>query len=180
MDDNRLLGLLLVFVPLSLLSFGGGQAVVADIQHQTVGVWGWLTGAQFSDVYGISRAAPGPSTLIAALIGYQVAGLIGAIVATLGIYIPSSVVVYTAASWWQKHPESRLKRSFERGLAPVAIGLVFAGAVAVIEAGPMTWFTLGTTAICGCVLYFTRTSPYWLVLIVGCVFFGLNFVGLHV
>ncbi len=179
-DNNRLLGLILVFVPLSLLSFGGGQAVVADIQHQTVGVWGWLTGQQFSDVYGISRAAPGPSTLIAALIGYQVAGFTGAVVATLAIYIPSSIVVSTVASWWQKHPDSRLKRSFERGLAPVAIGLVFAGALAVIEAGPMTWFTLATTVICCGVLYFTKTSPYWLVIIVGLIFLGFSFGGLHV
>ena len=180
MDINRLIGLMVVFVPLSLLSFGGGQAVVADIQHQTVGVWGWLTGQQFSDVYGISRAAPGPSTLIAALIGYQVAGFVGAVVATLAIYVPSSIVVSVTASWWQRHPDSRLKRSFERALSPVAIGLVFAGALAVIQAGPMTWFTLGTTAICCCVLYFTKTSPYWLVLIVGGIFLGLSFGGLSV
>ena len=180
MDVNRLLGLVIVFVPLSLLSFGGGQAVVADIQHQTVGVWGWLTGPQFSDAYGISRAAPGPSTLIAALIGYQVAGFVGAVVATLAIYIPSCIVVSTVATWWQRHPDSRLKRSFERGLAPVALGLVFAGALAVIEAGPMTWFTLATTAICCAVLYFTKTSPYWLVLIVGGIFYGLNVAGLSV
>jgi chromate transporter len=180
MDDNRLLGLIFVFVPLSLLSFGGGQAVVAEIQHQTVGVWGWLSGAQFSDAYGISRAAPGPSTLIAALIGYQVAGFAGAVVATLAIYIPSSIVVAISASWWQKHPDSRIKRSFERALAPVAMGLVFAGVVAVIEAGPITWFTLSTTAICTAVLYLTKTSPYWLVIVVGLIYLGLSFAGLSV
>ena len=43
MDDNRLLGLILVFAPLSILSFGGGQAIIADMQHQTVDVWGWLS-----------------------------------------------------------------------------------------------------------------------------------------
>jgi len=180
MDDNRLLGLILVFVPLSLLSFGGGQAVVAEIQHQTVGVWGWLSGSQFSDAYGISRAAPGPSTLIAALIGYQVAGFAGAVVATLAIYIPSSIVVSVTASWWQNHPDSRFKRSFERSLAPVAMGLVFAGVVAVIEAGPITWFTLSTTAICCAVLYFTKTSPYWLVIVVGLLYWGLSIAGLSV
>ena len=180
MDDNRLLGLLFVFVPLSLLSFGGGQAVVAEIQHQTVSQWGWLSGAQFSDAYGISRAAPGPSTLIAALIGYQVAGILGAVVATLAIFVPSSIVVAVTASWWQNHPDSRFKRSFERALAPVAMGLVFAGALAVIEAGPMTWFTLATTTICCAVLYFTKTSPYWLVIGVGLIYLGLSFGGLTV
>jgi chromate transporter len=180
MDDNRLLGLIYVFVPLSLLSFGGGQAVVAEIQHQTVGVWGWLSGQQFSDAYGISRAAPGPSTLIAALIGYQVAGFFGSLVATLAIYIPSSIVVAFTASWWQRHPESRFKRAFERSLGPVAMGLVFAGALAVIEAGPITWFTLGTTAVCCAILYVTKISPYWLVIVVGGAFFGLSLAGLSV
>ena len=180
MDDNRLLGLIIVFVPLSLLSFGGGQAVVAEIQHQTVSVWGWLSGPQFSDAYGISRAAPGPSTLIAALIGYQVAGYLGAAVATLAIFVPSSIVVSITASWWQNHPDSRFKRSFERSLSPVAMGLVFAGVVAVVEAGPITWFTLATTGICCAVLYFTKTSPYWLVIIVGLIYLGLSFGGLSV
>ena len=180
MEDNRLLGLLIVFVPLSLLSFGGGQAVIADIQHQTVIQWGWLTGPQFSDAYGISRAAPGPSTLIAALIGYQVAGFIGAVVATLAIYIPSSIVVSITASWWQRTGDTRFKRSFERSLGPVAMGLMFAGAVAVIEAGPMTWFTLATTTLCGLLLFFTKLSPYWLVLSVGLIYLALSFGGLSV
>ena len=67
MLDSRLIGLILVFVPLSLLSFGGGQAIVADIQYQTVEVHKWLTNSEFVDMFAISRASPGPSTLIAAL-----------------------------------------------------------------------------------------------------------------
>ena len=178
--NDKLLGLLIVFVPMSLLSFGGGQAVVAEIQHQTVSQWGWLTSAQFSDAYGISRAAPGPSTLIAALIGYQVAGILGAVVATLAIFVPSSIILAVTANWWQNHPNSRFKRSFERALSPVAMGLVFAGALAVIEAGPVNWLTLATTGICCAVLYFTKTSPYWLVISVGGIYLGLSLLGMTV
>src|SRR5206468_2888254 len=79
--DSRMLGLFLVFAPLSLMSFGGGQAIIADMQHQTVDVQHWMSGRDFVDLFAISRAAPGPSTLIAALIGWNVAGLGGAIVA---------------------------------------------------------------------------------------------------
>ncbi|HEX2724542.1 MAG TPA: chromate transporter, partial [Beijerinckiaceae bacterium] len=61
--DNRLVALFAVFAPLSLLSFGGGQAIVADIQHQTVDVYGFLSNQEFADLFAISRAAPGPSTL---------------------------------------------------------------------------------------------------------------------
>jgi chromate transporter len=177
MIDQRLIGLVLVFAPLSLLSFGGGQAVVADIQHQTVGVQQWLTGPQFTDMFAISRAAPGPSTLIAALIGYQISGFLGAIVATLAIYVPSSIVVYYVTFWWQKHPKSLLKIAVENGLSPVAIGLIFAGALAVIQSAPVTALTLATTALCTAVLYFTKASPYLLVLGVAGSFLALVLAG---
>lgn len=173
---DRLLGVLIVFVPLSLLSFGGGQAIVADIQHQTVDVHGWLTNAQFTDMFAISRASPGPSTLIAALIGYQVAGFAGALVACFAIYIPSSVVVYAASTWWQRHRVSPLKTAIERGLAPVAIGLIFAGALAVIQASGAGLLSLATTAACALVLYYSKTSPYVVVLSVAVLYLGLQFV----
>jgi chromate transporter len=96
MSDNRLLGLVLVFAPLSALSFGGGQAIIADMQHQTV-AQGWLSDTEFADLFAISRAAPGPSTLISALIGWQVAGLVGALVATLAMYAFSSSFMQRAA-----------------------------------------------------------------------------------
>jgi chromate transporter len=62
--DNKLLGLFIVFAPLSLLSFGGGQAIVTDIQYQTVEVHGYLTNQQFADLFAVSRAAPGPKPLV--------------------------------------------------------------------------------------------------------------------
>ena len=78
-------------------------------------------------MFAISRASPGPSTLIAALIGWHVDGFTGALAAVLAMYIPSSIVVYAAASWWQRSEASPLRIAIERGLAPVAIGLIFAG-----------------------------------------------------
>ncbi len=163
MADNRLLGLALVFAPLSILSFGGGQAIVPEIQHQSVVVHGWLSDAQFTDLFAISRAAPGPSTLIAALIGWQVAGLLGAVLATLAIYVPSSVVVYAAASWWQRNEGSLVRRAIERGLAPVAVGLIFAGAVTVLRAAHADALALATTAVATAALYFTKVNSYTLV-----------------
>ncbi len=178
MTDNRLVGLILVFAPLSMLSFGGGQAVVADMQYQVVTVWGWLTGPQFNDLFAISRAAPGPASLIAALIGYQIAGVVGSIVACIAIFLPSSIILYFTANWWQNHPDSRLKRSFERALGPVAVGLLFAGALAIIRSMPMNPITWINLAVCTAVLYFTKFSPYMLVGIVAVTFLTLSLTGL--
>ena len=176
MFDSRLVGLIIVFAPLSILSFGGGQAIVADIQHQTVDVHHWLTNAQFTDMYAVSRAAPGPSTLVAALIGWQVYGFWGALVATLAIYIPSSIVVYGATSWWHRHEGSPWRVAIEKGLGPIALGLISAGVLAVLEAAHIVDVSrmipridplgLGTTLASAGVLYFTKVSPYLLVAVV--------------
>jgi len=158
--DSRLVSLVLTFAPLSLVAFGGGQAVVADIQHQTVTVHGWLSGREFTDVFAISRAAPGPSTLIVALIGWQVAGFWGALVGILAIFIPSSLLVYALGTWWIRHRGSTWTNAIERGLAPVAVGLIFAGALAGIQASSVDALRLGTVAAAAAVLYFTKLGPY--------------------
>ncbi len=176
MFDSRLIGLIVVFAPLSLFSFGGGQAIMADIQHQTVGVHGWLTDQQFTDMFALSRAAPGPATLIAALIGWQVYGLLGSVVATLAIYVPSSLVVYGAVSWWLRKHGSPWRAAIEQGLAPVAVGLIFAGVLAVAQAAHMNALGLATTAISAAVLYFTKLSPYVLIGVAVVVYAGLQFV----
>ena len=147
MNTERLLVLALVFAPLSLLSFGGGQAIIADMQHQTVDIHHWMTGPEFADFFALSRAAPGPSTLISALIGWKVAGPLGAIVATLAIYIPSSFAVYGAVRWWHASSDSAWRGALERGLAPVAVGLVFAGAVAVMQAAQVNALQIFTTLL---------------------------------
>ena len=184
MFDSRLVGLIFVFVPLSLLSFGGGQAIVADIQYQTVMVHGWLTNQQFTDMYAISRAAPGPSTLIAALIGWQVSGFWGAIVATLAIYIPSSIVVYRVSIWWHANTQSPWRHAIERGLAPVALGLIFAGIVAVLRAARILDESnvdlLGLATVLGsaALLHFTKISPYLLIGIVALLYGSLAYSGM--
>lgn len=158
--NDRLLGLVLVFVPLSLLSFGGGQAIIADMQHQTVAVHGWLSDGEFVDLFALSRAAPGPTTLIAALIGWQVAGLAGALVAALAIYVPSSIVVYAATRWWHRRQGSVWREALERGLAPIAVGLIFAGVYTVIRAAHLDWLGLTTLGAALVLLLATRVGPY--------------------
>ncbi len=174
--DNRLLGLVLVFAPLSLVSFGGGQAIIADMQHQTVDVQQWLSGNQFAELFAISRAAPGPSTLIAALIGWQVAGFLGALVATLSIYVPSSIVVYGATRWWHARRDSPWRGILERGLAPIAVGLVFAAALSVIQAAGAGPLQIATALAACLLLIFTNVSAYMLMAAAALLFAAATFV----
>ncbi|MBX5493560.1 MAG: chromate transporter, partial [Chloroflexi bacterium] len=74
MTARVLLDLILVFAPLSLVAVGGVMVVLPDIHRQVVEVHGWLTDAQFADLFALARAAPGPNVLLVSLIGWQAAG----------------------------------------------------------------------------------------------------------
>jgi chromate transporter len=119
-----LLTLAVVFVPLSLLSIGGGASLLADMEHQSVAVQGRTTSREFADLFAISRAAPGPGTMLSALIGWRAAGWAGAITATVALYLPPSLLACGAARLWERWRGSAWHSAIERGLAPIAAGLI--------------------------------------------------------
>jgi chromate transporter len=176
--DNLLLRLILVFAPLSALSIGGGQAIIADIQHQTVDVYHWFSNQEFADMFAISRATPGPNTLIASLIGWHLGGLAGMLVATLAMYIPSSLMFMTATVFWHRNEKSRWRVAIERGLAPIAVGLIFAGALAILQALHLGLLGWSTTIAAMAVLYYTKTNPYTVIFAVLVLYIGVSFLGL--
>ena len=127
------LGLLAVFVPFSLAAVGGGPSIFASLQHETVDVRHWLTAREFIELFSVARAAPGPATMIAALIGWHVGGLLGAFVAAVAIFLPSSLLCYFVAKAWNVYRGREWHTALEEGLAPVAAGLIFAGALAIFQ-----------------------------------------------
>jgi chromate transporter len=140
-DWRDLLALILVFGPLSLFSIGGGASLLAEIEHQSVAVHHWTTHREFADLFAISRAAPGPGTMLSTLIGWKVAGWSGALTATLALYLPSSLVAFGVSKMWGRWRGSPWHGAIERGLAPIAAGLVLAGGLAVLQAagGAAVW-----------------------------------------
>jgi chromate transporter len=85
------------------------------------------------EFFAISRAAPGPGSMLTTLIGWHVGGLFGALVATLALFVPSSLICYGAAAVWQRHRGKRWHSALEQGLAPIGIGLVLAGALSILS-----------------------------------------------
>ena len=132
-DEELPLALLAVFVPFSLVSIGGGTSIIAGIQHQAVDVHHWVTAREFVELFAISRAAPGPGSMLTTLIGWHAGGLVGALVATLALFVPSSLLCYGAAAVWRRHHGKRWHTALERGLAPVGIGLILAGALSILR-----------------------------------------------
>ena len=135
MRPHLLLALAAVFAPLSLATIGGGQSVLSEIHRQAVTEHGWLTEQGFLTLFALSRLAPGPGSLLVTLIGWAVAGWAGALVASVAIFVPSSLLLYGLARLWARHRGARWQVAIERGLAPVAAGLILAAALTVAGGG---------------------------------------------
>ncbi len=151
MRNDPLLALVLLLAPFSLVSFGGGPSLYASLQHEVVDNLHWLTPNEFIDLFAISRAAPGPGIMLSTLIGWKVAGWSGALVATLAIFLPASVMCFAFTKFYSKHKGKRWTSILESGLAPVAVGLIISGAISLMTiegAGPLSWaVALGVAAL---------------------------------
>ena len=163
-DEETLLALALAFAPLSLVSIGGGPAIIAEMQHQAVAVHQWMTQREFADLFAIARAAPGPGTLLATLIGFSAAGWLGALVATLAFFLPSSLLVYGVASIFNRWRGTAWYGAVEAGLAPIAVGLVLAGAFAILDLGRSDLLAWGLAlAVAACRLWRPGVHPLVLI-----------------
>lgn len=153
-----LLQLALLFGGLSLLAFGGGTGVIPDMQRATVETYHWLTAPEFLAFFAISRAAPGPGSLLVVLIGQKVAGLPGAAVAGLAMFGPSCLLAYLCARLWHR-AVGAWRGHVERALAPIAIGLTFAAGIALIRGTEHGWTAYAVTAAATLALSFTELHP---------------------
>ena len=133
--------------------------ILAEMAHQTVDIHHWLTQREFVDLFAITRAAPGPGMLIATLIGWKVAGALGALVATLALFVPSSLLFCAVTVLWQRFSGSPWRVTIERGLAPIAVGLIFAGAYAVLEATQGGLLAFATAGVSATVLMWRPVHP---------------------
>lgn len=132
---NELINLFLTFAKLGLLAFGGLQVVLGEFQREVVDVHGWLTNSEFLEVYALGQLSPGPNMLFSILIGFKVAGLPGAIAAGLGMFVPTTVLIIVAASFWHRLSDNYWVQAIQRGLVPVALGLMFAAAYTIGRIG---------------------------------------------
>lgn len=172
--SSVLLALLAVFAPLSFTTIGGGQSVVSEIHRQTVLQYHWLDEEGFVTLFALSRLAPGPGSLLVTLIGWVVGGWQGAVVASVAIFLPSSLLLYGLAQLWARNRGAHWQRAIERGLAPIAAGLILAAALTLVQAaegGPYAWVVAGLSTL---VLSTTKISPFLLLGIGAAAFLALG------
>ncbi len=131
-----------IFSLLSVLAVGGGAAVLPEMKALTVGPHPWITPDQFGQIYSLGQLAPGPNMLMVSVVGYHVAGWGGAAAALLGFFVPAGVITFFAGRAWDRFAESPWRTALARGLGPVTVGLILAGALSIAHTvmhGPLNW-----------------------------------------
>lgn len=154
-----LLQLISLFAALSMLAFGGGSGIIPDIQRAAVEQYHWMTATEFLDMFAISRAAPGPGSLIVVLVGLKASGAAGAAVSFVAMFLPSCVVVHVVARFWHRAARSAWRAMVERALAPVAVGLTFASGLSLMRGTEHGWLPWGVTIASTVAFSLTEISP---------------------
>ncbi|MDR2188887.1 MAG: chromate transporter [Azonexus sp.] len=151
------------FFILSFVAFGGATALLPEIYRVTVDQQHWLSADTFTHLYAIAQAAPGPNVLVVSLIGWQVAGLAGALATTLAMCLPMSVLIYVLIDRWESFSGRRWQRAISIGVAPLAVGLIFSGATLIAQAVGFSPAALGVLVVTAVAAVRTRWHPLWFI-----------------
>jgi chromate transporter len=159
---ETLIALAVIFSQLSLLAFGGGNTILPEMQRQVVDVHHWMPASEFSALFALAQAAPGPNMMVVTLVGWHVAGWAGVLVTSLAKFGPSSVVTLLAMHAWNRFKDRPWRRIAQKGLVPVTAGLVAASALLIARASDESWFAWAITGACALLAIRTRIHPLWL------------------
>ena len=149
------------FALLSLFAIGGGNSAIPEMHRFAVDVQHWLSDPQFADSSALAQLTPGPNLIIVALIGYHVAGIVGALVATVSMCGPTACSLSSSAA--------RPKGS-GRGLAMVLAGDLVPVTIGSPRRAPSSWrraaddtqVAVGITVVAALMTYWIRVNPLWI------------------
>lgn len=171
-DNNPILTLASTFALMSLFAVGGANAAIPEMHRIAVDVQHWMTDKQFADAFAISQMSPGPNVLIVTLIGYSVAGVAGALAATLAMCVPTAVLAYCVSGLLRRSSRSRWPAIIQAALVPLSIGLMGASGLILALTSDRTWTAALVTAVAAVLAFATRLNPLWLLAAGGCLGFA--------
>jgi chromate transporter len=156
---DTLAQLALLYGQLSLLAFGGANAVIPEMQRQVVDVHHWMTAQEFAALCALAQAAPGPNMMVVSLVGWRVAGLWGALIATGAVAVPSSVLTLVVSQVWIRFKDAPWRKALQAGLQPVTVGLITASAALLIESTTVDWTAALVVVVTAWLFMFTKLHP---------------------
>jgi chromate transporter len=155
------------FLWLSLLCVGGGLGVIPEMERQAVTIHGWLTAREFVDGYTLTQLTPGPNMLIAVFVGYRAHGALGALLAGLAMFLPTSVLAMVVSHHWQEWRTRPWAALAERALIPVGVGLMAGGVYTLARTAIHDAVTLALAVLTALVVATDRVPPVLAVVAAG-------------
>ena len=167
-----------IFLRIGSVTFGGGLVMVPLIESEVVNNHQWLTHQEFADAFALGQITPGPVLITATFVGYRVAGTLGALVATISIFLPAFLMTIAAGSSLRRFRSNKLVQAFLRGIAPAVVGLLVAAALSIGRAGIHTWVGLTIMIVAIVILVRFRPNAFWVIFGAGVVRLLFSAVGL--
>lgn len=161
---SELVLLTFVFLRLGLLAFGGSTGVLPELEREVVQQQGWLTRQEFADSFALGQLTPGPALLMVMFAGFHVAGVIGALVALLAIFLPSALMTGLVTANWELMRRSPWLASAQRALAALAFGLTAAGAYSIVRVAVTDLISAAVAVLAFVVLWRWRLPPALVIL----------------
>jgi chromate transporter len=166
--NTRLAALALVMMKVDILAFGGGFASLPLLYREVVGIHGWMSAGVFMDGIALGQVTPGPIVITATFVGYQVAGLLGSIVATLSIFLPSFFILLLAEPWFRRLQSSPAFAAATRSLVLSFVGLLASVTIHFARVAP---WSVPSAILAGLALValLRKVDVAWVVLVGGAV-----------
>ncbi len=177
------------FLQIGLFSFGGGYAAMPLIQGQVVTEHGWLSMAEFTDLITISQMTPGPIAINSAtFVGIKVAGVPGALMATLGCILPSCVIVTLIAKLYLRYKNMAVLQGILNSLRPAVVAMIASAGISILVSslwgnnsgmslGGINWIMATIFAGGIVLLQKCRMNPIWVMLLAGVANLGISLIG---
>lgn len=175
---TTLFALLASFFQVGLFSFGGGYAAMPLIQNQIVTLHNWLSMSEFTDLITISQMTPGPIAINSAtFVGIKIAGIPGALVATLGCILPSCIIVMLLAKLYLKYRNLDVLQKVLKRLRPAVIAMIASAGVSIlvtaffgegaVTLSNISWLMVSIFIICYVLLAKVRMNPIVVMVLAG-------------
>lgn len=165
------------FSGMSLTLFGGGYVFIPMIQKIVVESYQWITAEQFNAAIAMGQITPGPILISATFIGYKVAGLFGAVIATAGIFLPPAMLMVLAAHWLGHLQKSALLQRVLQGIRIAVCGMIFAAAVLIAGTAGDDWGVLVIFVLALVALMFYKVTPVLVIPAAGALGLALHAAG---
>jgi chromate transporter len=172
--NNPIWTLVWTFGFMSFFAVGGANSAIPEMHRVAVDVQHWMNDKQFADIFAISQLSPGPNVLIVTLIGYSVAGVAGAMAATLAMCGPTAILAYYVSRLLRRSNHSPWPGIIQAALVPLSIGLMGASGLILALTSDQSWVAALITAAAAVLAFATRLNPVWMLLAGG----ALGFAGI--